>query len=100
MLNVDNFINKLVVILDFYGIPRLLFGFILLSIITTFYIFKLKKIDKNENIFKIMFSEKYNDEFGGEIIGKFNKRHQFIIEFFCLVLTYLIAIILFIGFIY
>lgn len=100
MLNVDNFIIKLNEVLDDLGIPQILFGFILLSLITTYYIHKLRKIDKKVNIFKIMFSEKYDDKFGGNIIGKFNKRHQFIIEFFCIIITYFIAIIFFIGFVY
>ena len=72
MFNVDDFIDDIFLTLDNYGIPSSLFAFILISIITSYLIYKLRKIDKNENIFKIMFSEKYNKDFGNLNDGTLN----------------------------
>ena len=51
-----------------------------------------------KSFFKILFSNKYDENFGGKIIGSFNKRHQIIIEVFCISSAFIIITILFIQY--
>jgi hypothetical protein len=80
-------------LLNWLGIPIELFYFLLGLSLLIYFIFKARKIDKNENIFKIMFSEKYDKDFGGFEIGKIKKRHNFILEFFSVLIATIFAFI-------
>lgn len=79
--------------IDWLGIPEELFYFILAFSLLIYSIIQAKNIDKNENIFKIMFSKKYDNDFGGSGLGKINKRHHFIIEFFIFLIATIITFI-------
>ena len=81
-------------VLNWLGIPDELFYFLLGLTLFIYFVLRVRKIDKNENIFKIMFSEKYDDAFGGYRFGNVKERHYFIMEFF-IVLTTTIGIFIF-----
>lgn len=75
------------------GIPEEIIYFILGFSVLIYLIIKAKKIDKNENIFKIMFSKKYDKDFGSNEFGKINGRHHFIINFFIFLTGTIITLI-------
>lgn len=79
--------------IDWFGIPEELFYFILGLSFLIYLIIKAKNIDKNEKFFKILFSKKYDNDFGDFTIGKFNQRHHFIVEIFFIFIATVITFI-------
>lgn len=80
-------------ILEYLGIPINLFGYFLVFLIFILLYRKGKNIAKNEKLFKILFSKKYDNDFGDFTIGKFNQRHNFIVEIFFIFIATVITFI-------
>lgn len=81
------------IFLEYLDIYKVYIYFFILFSFLLFSFFKVRNIDKNENIFKIMFSEKYNKDFGNHNDGYIKDRHFFIFHFFSTILLLLIFII-------
>lgn len=94
MRNDDNFFEELNLFLKKYNVSMEIFALVFSSIILILLILKVKKIDKNERFFKILFSDKYDENFGGKIFMKYNSRHRMIFDLFCISIVFLIAFIL------
>ena len=83
---IDTYLNKL-------GIPNEIFWLSLSVILLIYFVYDTKKIDKNEKFFKILFSSKYDEDFGGKIIGSYNKRHLQILFIFSSLIGFAICMI-------
>lgn len=84
--------------LEKFGVPDELFILTLSIASITYFVYDTKKLDKNEKFFKILFSSKYDEDFGGKIIGSFNYRHKQIVFVFSSLLCFIIGIILFLQY--
>ncbi len=80
--------------LEKFNISVPLYTFVLGLLCLVYLIRSVKKLDKNENFLKILFSEKYDEKFGGKILGNFNYRHQTIIYISGVTFAFIIATIL------
>lgn len=86
-------------ILEYLGIPVNLFGYFLVFLIFIIIYKKGKNIDKKEKLLKIMFSEKYDKQFGGNA-GHIKRRHIYILEYFGFLFASIIAFIMLLIYLY
>ena len=88
---IDNFVK---LYLNKLGISDTTFSIVISLIFLYYFIRKVKKIDNNETFFKILFSEKYDEDFGGYVAPKLKGRHQTIIFIICLSILLIFSVIL------
>lgn len=86
-------------ILEYLGIPVNLLGYFLVFLIFILLYRKGKNIDKNEKLLKIMFSDKYDEMFGGSA-GHIKRRHIYIFEYFGFFFASIIALIMLLNYLF
>jgi len=81
-------------------IPMELMFFLFSTFIFIYFWFKISNKDKNENVLRILFSERYDEEFGGYVAPKLKGRYQYILYFMSSFLCFILSIFFLIRFIF